>query len=107
MNNLKIIGVLVLLLLTVGLIIRCVTSTSSGGYAEVNAWYTISGSTISHNANVSTDWYLPGPGTEYRTLTWYCANYSGHTRSRIEITFKKVGDTWQWDSETYGTGSCS
>ena len=106
MNKLKIIGAIGLVLLVAGLIIGCVTSTDSGGYAEITAWYTIAGNTINHNANLSTDWYEPGPGTEYRTLTWYCANYSGHTRSKVEITFKKEGGTYTWHDEVYGAGKC-
>jgi len=105
-SKLEIIGALGLVLLVAVLMIGCITSTESGGSGEVDASYTISGSDIQNNADRRTDWFMPGPGTEYRSLIWNCGNLNGHHRSHIELTFKKVGGTWVLDSEKYESGNC-
>ncbi len=68
--------------------------------------YTISGDRITHNANESRDYFIPGPGTEYKELTWFCGNYNGHERSRIKLNFKKSNNTYELDHEDYSGGSC-
>ena len=107
MRKFLFIGALGLVLLVAVLMIGCAGSTDSGGgFANVDVQYTISGESISHNANESPDYFIPGPGTEYRKLTWFCGNYNGHQRSRVELTFKKSNNTWVLDNEVYSGGNC-
>lgn len=105
-SKLEIKGALGLVLLMAALMIGCGSTSSGGGFANVDVQYTISGDRISHNANEAQDYFIPGPGTDYRKLTWFCGNYNGHQRSRAELTFKKENNTWVLDKEEYGGGSC-
>jgi hypothetical protein len=88
------------------LLIGCGSSSSGGGFGNVDVQYSISGESISHNANESQDFSIPGTGTDYRKLTWFCGNYKGQQRSRVELTFKKVNNTWALDKEVFSGGSC-
>ena len=93
------------LLMTV-LMIGCGSTSSGGGFSNVNVQYSISGENISHNANESLDFTVPGAGTDFRKLTWFCGNYKDRQRSRVELTFKKSNNTWVLDKEDFGGGSC-
>jgi hypothetical protein len=87
-------------------LVRCVGSTSSGGgFANVNVEYQISGGSISHNANQSQDIRNPF-GDDLRVLTWFCGNYRGGQRQRVDLTFKKRNNTWELDKEEFGSGTC-
>jgi len=105
-NKLEIKGALGLVLLVTVLMIGCGSTSSGGGFANVDVQYSISGNNISHNANESLDFTVPGAGTDYRKLTWFCGNYKGNQRSRVELTFKKANNTWVLDKEDFGGGSC-
>ena len=108
MCNWKILGLLGLLLVAVGMLpLGCGDSSSGGGFANVKVQYTISGNQITHNANTSRDYYIPISGTDYKELTWFCGDYQDHSRSRVEITFKKSDNTWLLERVDYGSGSCS
>ena len=106
MSKLEIKGALGLVLLVTVLMIGCGSTSSGGGFANVDVQYSISGNNISHNANESLDFTVPGAGTDYRKLTWFCGNYKGNQRSRVELTFKKANNTWVLDKEDLGGGSC-
>lgn len=106
MGKLEIKGALALVLLVAVLMIGCGSTSSGGGFANVDVQYTISGDRITHNANESQDYFIPGPNTDYRKLTWFCGNYKDHQRSRVELTFKKDNNTWVSDKEEYSGGSC-
>lgn len=100
-----------LVLLVAVLMIGCGSTSSGGGFANVDVQYSISGDRISHNANESQDYTLPGVGTDYRKLTWFCGNYvdsrgNQYQRSRVELTFKKSNNTWVLDKEEFSGGSC-
>lgn len=99
------IGALGLVLLVAVLMTGC-PSTKSGGYSNKDVQYTISGDRISNNADNDYPYYIPGPGTNYEQLTWYCGNYNGHQRSKVVLTFKESNGTWVLDKEEYGSGSC-
>jgi hypothetical protein len=97
-------------LLLLGLLlvlINCGGTSSGGGYANVNVQYTVSGSSISNNANDSKDFTDPLTGTDYKTLIWYCGNYQGGQKQRVELTFKKVNNTWVLDSTIISGGNCT
>jgi hypothetical protein len=85
------------------LMIGCGSTSSGGGFATVDVQYSISGDRITHNANESQDYFLLA---DYRKLTWFCGNYNGHQKSRVELTFKKSNNTWGFDKEEYGDGRC-
>ena len=106
MNKLEIKGALGLVLLVAVLMIGCGSTSSGGGFGNVDVQYSISGDRITHNANESQDYTLPGVGTEFRKLTWFCGNYKEHQRSRVELTFKKSNNTWVLDKEDFSGGSC-
>jgi len=105
-NKLEIKGALGLVLLVAVLMIGCGSTSSGGGFANVDVQYTITGDKISHNANEALDFTDPLAGTDYRKLTWFCGNYQGHQKSRVELTFKKSNNIWALDKENYGGGSC-
>jgi hypothetical protein len=105
-SKLKIKGALGLVLLVAVLMVGCNSTSSGGGFSNVDVQYSISGDSISNNANESLDYFVPWAGTDYRKLTWFCGNYKGHQRSRVELTFKKANNTWVLDKEDYGGGSC-
>ncbi len=65
------------------------SSSSGGGFANVDVQYTVSGSTISHNANTSRDITVPTQGTDFRILTWFCGNFEGDLRKQIEHHLQK------------------
>ena len=109
MSKLEIKGALGLVLLMAVLMICCGSTSSGGGFANVDVQYSISGDRISHNANESQDYFnyfLPGIGTDYRKLIWFCGNYKDHQRSRVDLTFKKENNTWVLDKVEYSGGSC-
>ena len=83
------------------------SSSSGGGFANVTVQYTISGSTIIHNANTSRDYTIPTQGTDFRELTWFCGNFEGDTNKQIKLTFKKTNNTWVFDKKDVSGGSCS
>ena len=105
-RKLEIKGALGLVLLVTVLMIGCNSTSSGGGFSNVDVQYSISGDSISNNANESLDFFVPGAGTDFRKLTWFCGNYKGHQRSRVELTFKKSNNTWGLDKEDYSGGSC-
>ena len=86
--------------------IGCGSTSSGGGFANVDVQYTISGDNITHNANEAQNYFIPGPGDEYRKLTWFCGNFKDHSRSRVELHFLKSGNTFVLDREEYSGGSC-
>jgi hypothetical protein len=88
------------------LMIGCGSTSSGGRFGNVDVQYSILGDRITHNPNESQDYFIPGPGTEYKKLTWFCENYNGHLRSRVELNFKKSNNTYELDNESYGSGSC-
>jgi hypothetical protein len=98
---------LALLLLGVALFLeRCAGSSSSGGgFANVEVQYEVNGGSITHNANEARDIRNPF-GDDLRILTWFCGNYKGGQRQRVELTFKKVNNVWQLDKEEISGGSC-
>ena len=98
-----------LLLLGLALfLVRCVGSTSSGGgFANVNVDYQINGGSISHNANQAQDIRDPFGPDDLRILTWFCGNYHGGHGQRVQLTFKKVDNIFQLDKEEISGGSCS
>jgi hypothetical protein len=96
-----------LVLLAAVLIIGCGTTSSGGGFANVDVQFTVSGDRISHNANESIDFTVPGAGTDFRKLTWFCGNYKDRQRSRVELTFKKTNNTWVLDKEDFSGGTCA
>jgi hypothetical protein len=108
MNKRKflIIGILGVLLLVAGLMIGCPSTYSGGDYANVEVRYIVNGESISSNADDTLSYTILGPGTDYRKLTWYCGNYRGYQKSRVDLTFKKSNDTWLLDNEDYGSGRC-
>ena len=83
------------------------SSTSGGGFANVDVQYTVSGSSITHNANTSRDITIPTQGTDFRILTWFCGNFEGDQRKQIDLTFKKTNDTWVRDKKDVSGGACS
>jgi hypothetical protein len=88
-------------------LINCVGSSSSGGgFANVDVQYTIIGNTITNNANEARDYTDPLNGTDYRILTWFCGNYQGGQKQRVQLTFKKTNNTWVLDSTAISGGSC-
>ena len=98
------------LLVALALVIYACGSTGSsggGGYTNVNVQYTVSGDKISHNANQSFTYTIPGAGTDYWELDWYCGNYNGQTNKTVKLTFKKSNNTWILDKEEILGGSCA
>jgi hypothetical protein len=85
----------------------CNSSSSGGGFANVDVQYTVSGSSITHNANQARDYTIPTVGTDYRELTWFCGNYDGDRNKKITLTFKKQNNTWVLDRKDVNGGSCS
>jgi len=85
----------------------CNSSSSGGGFANVNVQYTVTGDNISHNANQSVDFRDPVAGTDYRYLTWFCGNLDQDQRKQIKLTFKKQNNTWVLDKKDVNGGSCS
>jgi hypothetical protein len=95
------------LLLAVALILAgCNSSSSGGGFANVDVQYAVSGDTITHNANTSRDFRDPLAGTDYRELTWFCGNYKGDQKKNVVLTFKKTNTTWVLDKESVTGGNC-
>ena len=85
----------------------CNSSSSGGGFANVDVQYTVSGDKITHNANQSVDFRDPVAGTEFRYLTWFCGNFEGDRNKQIKLTFKKQNNIWVLDKKDVGGGSCS
>jgi hypothetical protein len=86
--------------------VRCGSSSSGGGFANVDVQFTVNGTTITHNANESRDFTDPLVGTDFRVLTWFCGNYQGNQRQRVQLTFKKTNNVWVLDSTAISGGSC-
>jgi hypothetical protein len=82
------------------------SSSSGGGFANVDVQYTVSGNNITHNANQSVDFRDPLSGTDYRYLTWFCGNLDQDRNKQIKLTFKKQNDTWVLDKKDVSGGSC-
>ena len=97
-----------LLILGVALfMVRCVGSSSSGGgFANVDVQYQVNGGSISHNANEARDIRDPFGDNDLRILTWFCGNYNGGHGQKVELTFKKVNNIWQLDKTEISGGSC-
>ena len=88
-------------------LVRCVGSSSSGGgFANVDVQYEINGGTITHNANEARDIRDPFGDNDLRILTWFCGNYKGGHGQRVELTFNKSNDIWDLDKEEISGGSC-
>lgn len=99
---------LVGMLLACGLILTaCDSSSSGGGFNNETVQFTVSGDKITHNANASRTYTVPGVGTDFWELTWFCGNYKDQTAKTIKLTFKKVNNTWVLDKEDYSGGSCA
>ena len=62
MSKLEIKGALGLVLLVAVLMIGCGSTSSGGGFANVDVQYSISGDRITHNANESQDFLSRGWG---------------------------------------------
>jgi hypothetical protein len=99
-------AVAALLLVLVFTINNCGSSSSGGGFANVDVQYTVNGDTISHNANEARDYRDPLSGADYRTLTWFCGNYQGNQKKKVVLTFKKTNNSWVLDGTTISDGSC-
>jgi hypothetical protein len=84
----------------------CNSSSSGGGFANVDVLYTVNGDNISHNANQSVDFRDPLTGTDFRYLTWFCGNLDQDQRKQIKLTFKKTNNTWVLDKKDVNGGSC-
>jgi hypothetical protein len=98
----------VALLLGFALILAgCNSSSSGGGFANVDVKYTVTGDTISHNANQAVDFRDPLSGTDYRYLTWFCGNLDQDQKKQIKLTFKKSNNTWILDKKDVSGGTCS
>jgi len=95
------------LLVLILILVNCGGSSSGGGSLNVNVQYTVSGSTIINNANDSKDFTDPLSGTDFKTLIWFCGNYQGGQKQRVELTFKKVNNTWVLDSTIISSGNCA
>lgn len=106
MKKTSILAAIVLLSGLVLFLVRCGSSSSGGGFAAVDVQYTVNGNTISHNANEARDFRDPISGTDFRVLTWYCGNYRGNQRQRVQLTFKLTNNTWFLDREDISGGSC-
>lgn len=106
MKKKEIHGALGLILLLVVTMIGCNLTSSGGGFANVDVLYTVTGSNISHNANEALDYTDPVAGTDYRKLTWFCGNYQGNQRSRVELIFKKTNNIWVLDKTNISGGNC-
>jgi hypothetical protein len=89
------------------MIYACGSSSSGGGFANVNVQYAVNGDKITHNANESRTYTIPGVGTDFWELTWFCGNYNGQTNKTVKLTFKKSNNTWVLDREDISGGSCS
>ena len=107
MKKVSILAVTVLLLGLVLFLARCGSSSSGGGFANVDVQYQVVGNTIIHNANTSVDNHDPITGTDTRVLTWFCGNYQGNQRQKVVLTFKLTNNTWVLDNTAISGGSCS
>jgi hypothetical protein len=99
-------GATVLLLGLVFILAACNSSSSGGGFANVDVQFQISGNTITHNANEARDFTVPTQGTDFRILTWFCGNYKGNEKKQVQLTFKKSNNTWVLDKEEITGGNC-
>jgi hypothetical protein len=106
MKRVQFLGSAFLLLGLVLTLTGCGSSSSGGGFANVDVQYTISGTTITHNANESRDFTVPTQGTDFRVLTWFCGNYKGNEKKQVQLTFKKSNNTWVLDKEEINGGNC-
>ena len=88
------------------ILVGCGSSSSGGGFDNVDVHYTVSGDKITHNANQSVDYTIPTVGTEYRELTWFCGNFEGDQNKQIKLIFKKQNNTWVLDKKNVNGGSC-
>jgi hypothetical protein len=107
MKKIYIPAVALLLLGVAFFLVRCVGSSSSGGgFANVDVQYQVNGGEISHNANDAVDIRDPFGDNDRRLLTWFCGNYKGGHRQRVQLTFNKENNTWVLDKEELSGGSC-
>jgi predicted small secreted protein len=106
MKRVQILTVAVLLLGFVLILAGCNSSSSGGGFANVDVQYTVTGDTITHNANQSVDFRDPVAGTDFRFLTWFCGNLDQDQKKQIKLTFKKTNNIWVLDKKEVNGGSC-
>jgi hypothetical protein len=107
--NMKKVVVLTATAILLGLVLilaGCNSSTSGGGFSNVDVKYTVTGDTINHNANQSVDFRDPLVGTDFRFLTWFCGNLDQDRNKQIKLTFKKQNNTWVLDKKDVSGGSC-
>jgi hypothetical protein len=107
MKKVQILTATALLLGFALILAACNSSTSSGGFANADVQYTVTGDKITHNANQSVDFRDPLTGTDFRYLTWFCGNYEGDRNKQIKLTFKKQNNTWVLDKKEVNGASCS
>jgi hypothetical protein len=106
MKKIAILSATVFLLGLILFMVRCGSSSSGGGFSNVDVQFTVNGDQISHNANEARDFRDPIAGTDFRVLTWFCGNYQGNQRQRVQLTFKKTNNVWVLDSTAISGGSC-
>jgi hypothetical protein len=106
MKKVRSLGATVFLLGLISILGGCGSSSSGGGFANVDVQYVISGNTITHNANEARDLTVPTAGTDLRVLTWFCGNYKGNQNKQVQLTFKKTNNTWVLDKEDVTGGNC-
>jgi hypothetical protein len=106
MKKVPILSAMALLFVFVLILAACNSSTSGGGFSNVDVKYTVTGDTINHNANQSVDFRDPLAGTDFRFLTWFCGNFEGDRNKQIKLTFKKQNNTWVLDKKEVNGGSC-
>jgi hypothetical protein len=109
MKKVSVLAVTVLLLGLILILVNCSGGSSSsggGGFANVDVQYTVTGNTITNNANTAQDFTDPLTGTDSRVLTWFCGNYQGSQKQRVQLTFKKTNNTWVLDHTDISGGSC-
>jgi hypothetical protein len=106
MKKVSILVVTVLLLGLVLFLARCGSSSSGGGFANVDVQFQVVGNDIIHNANTAVNNRDPISGTDTRVLTWFCGNYQGNTRQKVVLTFKLTNNTWVLDHTDISGGNC-
>ena len=106
MKKVPILSAMALLFGFVLILAGCNSSTSGGGFSNVEVQYSVTGDKITHNANQSVDFRDPVAGTDFRFLTWFCGNFEGDRNKQIKLTFKKQNNTWVLDKKEANGGSC-
>ena len=106
MKKVSILAATVLLLGLVLFLVRCGSTSSGGGFANVDVDYRLSAIRLIHNANTAVDNRDPISGTDTKVLTWFCGNYQGNQRLKVVLTFKLTNNTWVLDNTSISGGSC-